>query len=62
MGGMFTTVKIREGLDKKDYRDPGWYKHPPETVAYEVSTNAAGEPERQGMSPQTGPDKDEHHQ
>lgn len=35
MGGMFTTVKIRKGLARNDYKDPGWYKHPSGTVAYE---------------------------
>jgi FtsP/CotA-like multicopper oxidase with cupredoxin domain len=35
MGGMFSVVKVREGLDRNDYKDPGWYKHPPGTVAYE---------------------------
>ena len=35
MGGMFTVVKVREGLAHGDYKDPGWYKHPPGTVAYE---------------------------
>ncbi len=35
MGGMFTVVKVREGLAKDDYKDPGWYKHPAGTVAYE---------------------------
>ena len=35
MGGMFTVVKIREGLARNDYKDPGWYKHPQGTVAYE---------------------------
>ena len=35
MGGMFTTVKIRQGLARNDYKDPGWYKHPEGTVAYE---------------------------
>lgn len=35
MGGMFTTVKVREGLAHDDYRDPGWYRHPPGTVAWE---------------------------
>ncbi|MFO1327267.1 MAG: copper oxidase [Rubrivivax sp.] len=35
MGGMFTTVKVREGLARDDYRDPGWYEHPRGTVAYE---------------------------
>ncbi|TAN52498.1 MAG: copper oxidase [Betaproteobacteria bacterium] len=34
MGGMFTVVKVREGLARDDYRDPGWYQHPPGTVAY----------------------------
>ena len=35
MGGMFTVVKVREGLGRDDYRDPGWYTHPAGTVAYE---------------------------
>ncbi len=35
MGGMFTVIKVREGLGRNDYRDPGWYAHPPGTVAYE---------------------------
>ena len=34
MGGMFTVVKVREGLAKNDYADPGWYKQPAGTVAY----------------------------
>jgi len=42
MGGMFTVVKVREGLARNDYRDPGWYKHPPGTVAYEWT----GEPQK----------------
>jgi FtsP/CotA-like multicopper oxidase with cupredoxin domain len=42
MGGMFTVVKIREGLARDDYRDPGPYKHPQATVAYEVDASAAG--------------------
>lgn len=36
MGGMFTTVKVREGLARHDYKDPGFYKHPKGTVAHEV--------------------------
>ena len=28
MGGMFSVVKVREGLARDDYDDPGWYKHP----------------------------------
>lgn len=36
MGGMFTTVKVREGLARNDYKDPGPYKHLKGTVAREV--------------------------
>jgi FtsP/CotA-like multicopper oxidase with cupredoxin domain len=36
MGGMFTTVKIRKDQKHGDYKDPGWYKHPKGTVAYEL--------------------------
>lgn len=35
MGGMFTVVKVRDGLARDDYRDPGWFKHPAGTVAQE---------------------------
>jgi len=35
MGGMFTVVKVREGLAANDYKDPGWYQHPQGAVAYE---------------------------
>jgi FtsP/CotA-like multicopper oxidase with cupredoxin domain len=35
MGGMFTVVKVREDIPRNSYADPGWYKHPPGTVAYE---------------------------
>ena len=35
MGGMFTTVKIRKDQRPGDYSDPGWYKHPKGTIAYE---------------------------
>jgi manganese oxidase len=34
MGGMFTVVKIREDLARDDYRDPGWYRAPQDSVAY----------------------------
>ena len=47
MGGMFTVMKVREGLAANDYKDPGPYKNPPGTVAYEVNAARAGEPPRQ---------------
>ena len=34
MGGMFSVLKVREGLSAGDYKDPGWYKNPPGTIAY----------------------------
>jgi manganese oxidase len=36
MGGMFTVLKVREGAGREDYGDPGWYRHPPGTVAREA--------------------------
>src|SRR6266404_2946877 len=36
MGGMFTTLKVREGLT--NYEDPGWYQHPPGTVADQATS------------------------
>src|SRR5206468_12550036 len=50
MGGMFTVMKIREGLARDDYRDPGPYQFPQGTVAYEV-TPPAPEPARQQGTP-----------
>jgi hypothetical protein len=44
MGGMFTVMRIREGLARDDYRDPGPYKHPTGTVAYEIEAPAAEPP------------------
>lgn len=35
MGGMFSVVKVREGIAPGDYSDPGWYQNPPGTEAYE---------------------------
>jgi hypothetical protein len=35
MGGMFTTLKVRQSQKPGDYSDPGWYKQPAGTQAYE---------------------------
>jgi FtsP/CotA-like multicopper oxidase with cupredoxin domain len=45
MGGMFTVLKVRKDQKRGDYSDPGWYKHPAGTLAYEW-TGALPEPER----------------
>ena len=34
MGGMFSVVKVRDDVKPGVYTDPGWYKHPAQTVAY----------------------------
>lgn len=34
MGGMFTIVKVRDGITS--YEDPGWYRYPAGTVAWKV--------------------------
>ncbi len=50
MGGMFSVVKVREGIASDDYKDPGWFKHPAGTVAYEWK----GEPKKAETAP-SGP-------
>ena len=63
MGGMFSVVKVRKDLKPGDYRDPGWYAHPPGTVAYEW-TGTLAEPARQArgggtsMAPAARPARD----
>jgi len=37
MGGMFTVIKVRADQRAGDYSDPGWYRHPPGTVARKAS-------------------------
>jgi manganese oxidase len=63
MGGMFTVMKVRDGLAPGDYSDPGWYKHPTGTVAYEVAAAEAGEPHPHDPSPEpeTPANGHEHH-
>jgi len=36
MGGMFSMLKVRRGLKRGDYGDPGWFQHPAGTLAREV--------------------------
>jgi FtsP/CotA-like multicopper oxidase with cupredoxin domain len=57
MGGMFTVVKVREGITS--YADPGFYKHPPGTVARKVADESGKQkrrmPEQQEMHQHDGP-------
>jgi hypothetical protein len=45
MGGMFTICKVRDDL--VNYTDPGWYQHPPGTVAESVNMNSLNQVKRQ---------------
>lgn len=46
MGGLFTILKVREGLTS--YEDPGWYEHPEGTVASLASREQL---QRDGIDP-----------
>ena len=49
MGGMFTTVKVRDDLQPGDFSDPGWYEPPAEEVASCISRDPDfGDPPRRG--------------
>jgi hypothetical protein len=54
MGGMFTVVKVRPGIAATDYSDPGWYKHPEGTVAYEWTGPQLSDPPRAPNTPKRG--------
>lgn len=45
MGGMFTVLKVRKDQPAGNFKDPGWYKAPPGTTAYEW-TGQLAEPAR----------------
>ena len=45
MGGMFSVVKVRRDQPPGNYGDPGWYRHPPGTNAFEW-TGSLAEPAR----------------
>lgn len=47
LGGMFTVFKVRENLTS--YADPGWYEHPPGTVAEPISHAAKRHEDHHGM-------------
>lgn len=40
MGGMFTVLQVREGID--GYAPPGWYEHPPGSVAWKTDAVPEG--------------------
>ena len=53
MGGMFSMLKVRKDQKRGDYSDPGWYKHPQGSQAYEWTGAPLPEPRRaEGSAPQ----------
>ena len=54
MGGMFSVLKVREGLSSGDYKDPGSYKNPEGSVARLVE-NEPPAPQRNGAGDQPSP-------
>lgn len=46
MGGMFTIIKVRDGLTSYE-TDPPWYEHPAGTVAWKVEGESTAEPAHQ---------------
>jgi FtsP/CotA-like multicopper oxidase with cupredoxin domain len=57
MGGLFTILKVRDGITS--YEDPGWYKHPEGEVATVAS---ADDLRRDGINLEQGPVKSDPHQ
>ena len=53
MGGMFTILKIREGLRSYD-EDPGWYEYPEGTLAGPVGERQAVAPTQVHPARKTG--------
>lgn len=51
LGGMFTIFKVRDNLTS--YTDPGWYQHPPGTIAEPIDATRAHEIQNQNSSLQT---------
>jgi manganese oxidase len=54
MGGMFTLMKVRADQKKGDYSDPGWYKAPKGTTAYEWTGELPPAPAAPNAAPPAG--------
>ena len=52
MGGMFSVVKVRDDVKPGDYSDPGWYDHPPGTLAREWDGEVPAVERQAGPAPE----------
>jgi hypothetical protein len=52
MGGMFTLLKVRDDQKPGDYADPGWYRHPPGTVAWRLEQGGDPAPAAEPSQPE----------
>lgn len=52
MGGMFTVLKVRRDQKPGDYRDPGWYRQPRGTQAFEWNGSMESPQRAPGASPE----------
>ncbi|MEJ5211210.1 MAG: copper oxidase [Burkholderiales bacterium] len=55
MGGMFSVVKVHPDVKPGDYRDPGWYRHPPGTLAREWTGATPEAPRMESQAAGTAP-------
>ncbi|MCE4557762.1 multicopper oxidase family protein [Roseateles cellulosilyticus] len=54
MGGMFSVLKVRRGLRRGDYADPGWFQQPAGTQAREVGDAPPAPQPPDGTMPSPG--------
>ena len=54
MGGMFSVVKVRDDLKRGDWRDPGPYRHPLGTLAYEFNGEVGDAVRAPAVQPDAG--------
>ena len=57
MGGMFSVLKVRKHQKPGDYSDPGWYKQPAGTQAYEYTGKLETPPRSKSAGGQSMPRK-----
>jgi hypothetical protein len=60
MGGMFSVLKVRRDLPAGSTKDPGWFRHPPGTVAREWTGDLPAAPAAPASGASPAPAADPH--